>query len=202
MADLPAFEVSYDYLCPFAHIAHEHVVEAVRAGAAIDVTFTPWTLRQVHRDEAAPDVWDDPAKRDDLLALESSLVVRDAMPDRFLDVHLALFRARHERGIRLSTRDEVAGVLAETGVDVDAVFEAVEHRAGDQGAGGVVAAARRRLRRLRRPDLLRRRRGGVRPAHAAPDQSRTTPSRRSTTSSRGSSSQTNLNEFKRTRIPR
>ncbi len=126
MKHVPAFEVSYDYLCPFAHIGHEHLVEALRAEPGWDVTFTPWTLRQVHKDEGAPDVWDDPAKRDDLLAMEASLVVRDKWPEQFFDVHLALFRARHDRGIRLSTRDEVAGVLVEAGADPDAVFELVD----------------------------------------------------------------------------
>jgi hypothetical protein len=126
MPTLPAFEVSYDYLCPFAHIGHEHLVEALRGGAAWDVTFTPWTLRQVHKDEHAPDVWDDPTKRDDLLAMEASIVVRDTWPEHFFDVHLALFRARHDRGIRLASREEVAGVLAETPVDVDAVLELVD----------------------------------------------------------------------------
>jgi DSBA-like thioredoxin domain-containing protein len=141
VSTLPAFEVSYDYLCPFAHIGHEHLVEALRADTGWDVTFTPWTLRQVHKDEHAPDVWDDPAKRDDLLAMESSIVVRDTWPEQFFDVHLALFRARHDRGIRLSTRAEVAGVLAEAGADVDAIFGAVD-------AGGPrkeLAAAWRRL---------------------------------------------------------
>jgi 2-hydroxychromene-2-carboxylate isomerase len=126
MDTLPAFEVSYDYLCPFAHIAHEHLVEALRADAGWDVTFTPWTLRQVHREEGAPDVWDDPSKRDDLLALESSIVVRDKWPEQFLDVHLALFRARHDQGVRLSTRDEVAAVLRDAGADPEAVFEVVD----------------------------------------------------------------------------
>jgi hypothetical protein len=120
------FEVSYDYLCPFAHIAHEHVVEGIRAGASWDVTFTPWTLRQVHKEEDAPDVWDDDAKRDDLLALEASVAVRDNWPEQFLDVHLALFRARHDHKIRLSTRDEVVQVLSETSVDAAAVLEVVD----------------------------------------------------------------------------
>ena len=86
----PAFrsEVSYDYLCPFAHIGHEHLVEALRGGAGWDVTFTPWTLRQVHKEEQAPDVWDDPARRDDLLAMEASIVIRDTWPEQFFDVHL------------------------------------------------------------------------------------------------------------------
>jgi protein-disulfide isomerase-like protein with CxxC motif len=126
VSDLPAFEVSYDYLCPFAFIAHEHVVDALRAGAPWQVTFTPWTLRQVHKDEGAPDVWDDEAKRDDLLALEASVAVRDGWPDRFLDVHQALFRARHVDGIKLATRDEVAAVLDGVGVDTSKVFEVVD----------------------------------------------------------------------------
>jgi 2-hydroxychromene-2-carboxylate isomerase len=126
MPTIPAFEVSYDYLCPFAHIAHEHVVEALRADPTLDVTFTPWTLRQVHKEEGAPDVWDDESKRDDLLALEASIVLRDSWPDQFLDAHVALFRARHDRKIRLSTRDEVVGVLTEVGVDVPAVLEVVD----------------------------------------------------------------------------
>jgi protein-disulfide isomerase-like protein with CxxC motif len=126
MSKLPAFEVSYDYLCPFAHIAHEHLVEALRTEPGWDVTFTPWTLRQVHKEEDAPDVWDDPAKRDDLLAMASSVVVRDKWPEQFLDVHLALFRARHDKGIRLSTRDEVASVLTDAGADAEAVLSVVD----------------------------------------------------------------------------
>lgn len=126
MSELPAFEVSYDYLCPFAHIAHEHVVAALQAGAPWQVTFTPWTLRQVHKEEGAPDVWDDPAKRDELLALEASVAVRDGWPDQFLDVHLALFRARHDQRIKLSTRDEVAKVLDDAGADTAKVLDVVD----------------------------------------------------------------------------
>jgi DSBA-like thioredoxin domain len=126
VTELPAFEVTYDYLCPFAHIAHEHVVDALRAGAPWAVTFTPWTLRQVHKEEGAPDVWDDETKRDDLLALEASVAVRDGWPDQFLDVHQALFRARHDRGSKLASREEVGSVLEGAGADVAKVFEAVD----------------------------------------------------------------------------
>src|ERR1039458_2768161 len=126
MTVVPAFEVSYDYLCPFAHIAHEHLVQGLQSGATWDVTFTPWTLRQVHKEEGAPDVWDDPERRDDLVALEVSVAVRDGWPERFLETHLALVRARHDEGNRLSTRDEVAKVLGDVGLDAGAVFEVVD----------------------------------------------------------------------------
>jgi 2-hydroxychromene-2-carboxylate isomerase len=126
MSQLPAFEVSYDYLCPFAHIAHEHLVAGLQAGAKWDVTFTPWTLRQVHKEEGAPDVWDDPDKVGELIALESSLAIRDGWPDRYLEAHLALYRARFEQSVPLKTRDEVAVVLDAISLDTAAVFEVVD----------------------------------------------------------------------------
>jgi hypothetical protein len=126
MSTLPAFEVTYDYLCPFARIAHEHLVAGLRAGAGWDVTFTPWTLLQGHKEDGAPDVWVDPARADDLVALEAGLAVRDCWPERFLDVHIALFRARHDRSMRLVGREDVAAVLREEGLDPDEVFEVVD----------------------------------------------------------------------------
>jgi len=141
MSTLPAFEVTYDYLCPFARIVHEHLVEGLRAAAGWDVTFTPWTLLQGHNDDGAPDVWDDASRSNDLVALEAGLAVRDAWPDRFLDVHLALFRARHDRSMRLASREDVAIVLREVALDPDAVFEVVDGGA----ARKEIAASWRRL---------------------------------------------------------
>lgn len=126
MRDLPAFEITYDYLCPFAHIVHEHLVAALQDGATWDVTFSPFTLRQVHKGDDAPDVWGDPERRDDLLSLAASVAVRDGWPDRFLDAHLALFRARHDRSMPLTSRDEVASVLRDAGLDADKVLEVVD----------------------------------------------------------------------------
>ncbi len=125
---MSAFSLSYDYRCPFAKNIHLHVVEALRAGAAHEVTFVPWSLSQGHRPEGAPDVWEDPARDGDLLALAASVAVRDRQPERFLDAHAALFRARHEHGVRLVTREEVKAVLAPLGVDLDAVFDDVGSR--------------------------------------------------------------------------
>jgi hypothetical protein len=116
-----AFEVSFDYRCPFAKNIHLHVVNALRGGADFDVTFVPWTLSQGYRAEGAPDVWNDPAYDDDLLSLAAGESVRDQQPDLFLAAHEALFRARHEQGVRLVTLDEITGVLAPLGVDMDMV---------------------------------------------------------------------------------
>ena len=45
------FAVSWDYRCPFARNAHEHVLEGIVAGADWDVTFVPFSLNQVHVEE-------------------------------------------------------------------------------------------------------------------------------------------------------
>jgi predicted DsbA family dithiol-disulfide isomerase len=123
-----SFQLSYDYRCPFAKNIHLHVVTALRAGADFDVTFAPWTMSQGYKANSAPDVWDDPTRDEELLALAVSTSIRDFQPEYFLDAHEALFRARHERAIRLVTTEEIRDVLSSTGVDLDQVFDDVESR--------------------------------------------------------------------------
>ncbi len=115
---MESFEISFDYRCPFAKNIHLHVITALRAGADFDVTFVPWTLSQGHRADGGPDVWDDPSYDRDLIALAAGVSVRDQQPEHFLDAHEALFRARHERAVRLSTFNEIASVLEPVGVDL------------------------------------------------------------------------------------
>jgi hypothetical protein len=123
-----SFTVSFDYRCPFARNIHQHLVSALRDGAAFDVTFAPWTLSQGHRAPGDLDVWDDPQRDRDLLALAAGVSVRDQQPERFLDAHEALFVARHVHGVRLGTIEEVADVLGSVHVDVDRVAADLESR--------------------------------------------------------------------------
>ena len=118
-----AFEITYDYRCPFARNAHEHVLDAVEAGADWDVTFVPFSLGQVHVAEGQPDVWDDPDSDTGLLALQASVVVRDKFADRFHATHRGLFALRHDEGLHLKDRAEVRRVLETAGVD--AVFDEI-----------------------------------------------------------------------------
>jgi hypothetical protein len=116
------FAVTWDYRCPFARNAHEHLIEGLRAGADWNVRFVPFSLGQVHVAEGEPDVWVRPESDSGLLALRAGVVVRDRFPDRFLDVHEALFALRHDEGRHLEDEAEVRRVLTEQGVDADAVF--------------------------------------------------------------------------------
>ena len=120
-----SFGVTFDYRCPFARNAHEHLVAGLKAGADWDVQFLPFSLTQNKVDEGETSVWDDPAKDSGLLALQLGIAVRDTQPERFLDAHLALFAIRHDDG--KSQRDEalLRAALGEAGVDVDAAFAEV-----------------------------------------------------------------------------
>ena len=120
---MTSFDLSYDYRCPFAKNIHLHVITALRAGADFSVRFVPWTLSQGYQEESEPDVWENPARDADLLALAASVSVRDHQPELFLEAHEALFLARHVDGVRLSTLDEVTVVLDKVGVDVHRVHD-------------------------------------------------------------------------------
>ena len=146
-----SFGITFDYLCPFARNANEHVVTGLRAGAAWDVTFVPYSLAQGHVEEGQPDVWDREGKAaSGVLALQIGITVRDRFPARFLDVHEAIFAARHDQGADIKDGSVLRGVLDAAGLDADEVFEAVddgtalkllreEHDAGvrDHGVWGV-----------------------------------------------------------------
>jgi hypothetical protein len=121
----PPFAVTFDYRCPFARNVHEHLVDALESGADWDVEFLPFSLTQSHVEEGEEPVWDRPDKAADLMAIEAGLVVRDRFPDQFLDVHIALFAARHDEGRDLRDEAVVRDVLKTGGVDADEVFAAI-----------------------------------------------------------------------------
>jgi 2-hydroxychromene-2-carboxylate isomerase len=120
------FSVTWDYRCPFARNAHEHLVTGLADGADWDVTFLPFALGQVHVPEGGTPVWDDPTKAADLLALAAGVVVRDEYPEQFGAVHQALFAARHDKGLDLRQADAVSGVLDAAGVDGAKVLAQVD----------------------------------------------------------------------------
>lgn len=119
------FAITWDYRCPFARNAHEHVIDGLRAGAPWSVRWVPFSLAQVHVSEGETDIWQRPQDDSGMLALQAGVVVRDRFPDRFLDAHEALFALRHDEGRHLEDPDEVRRVLTASGVDADAVFDEI-----------------------------------------------------------------------------
>ena len=123
---LSPFSVTWDYRCPFARNVHEHLVAGLQAGADWDVSFTPFSLSQVHVQEGDPDVWDDPSKQPTLLAMMAGIVVRDTRPDAFLTVHHALFAARHDQARDIRQPEVLQAILDEQGVDGADVLATVD----------------------------------------------------------------------------
>ncbi|HVB00812.1 MAG TPA: DsbA family protein [Acidimicrobiales bacterium] len=121
-----AFSVNFDYRCPFARNAHEHVVAALRAGADYDAAFKGFSLTEAHIAEGELSAFDDPGHREDLIALAAGIVVRDRFPDHFLDAHLSLFAIRHDDGDDLRDEAVVRDALARVGVDADLIFSEIE----------------------------------------------------------------------------
>ena len=124
MAGIP-FSVNWDYRCPFARNAHEHLVVALEAGAPFEAAFVPFSLDQAHAEDADTPVWEDPRREADLLAAQVGIVVRDRFPEQFLRAHLALFALRHDEGGDLRDQAALASVLQRKGVDASRVFEEI-----------------------------------------------------------------------------
>ncbi|MGD9794796.1 MAG: DsbA family protein [Acidimicrobiia bacterium] len=123
---MTSFAVTWDYRCPFARNAHEHVVCALEGGADWEVRFIPFSLGQVHVEPGGLDVWDAPHTDSGLMALMTGTVVRDRFPDRFLAVHKALFALRHDQGRSLRDDALLAEVLTTAGVDAESVLAEVQ----------------------------------------------------------------------------
>ncbi|MCL4446660.1 MAG: DsbA family protein [Actinobacteria bacterium] len=117
-----AFSVTWDYRCPFARNANEHLVTALQDGAPWEVTFLPFSLSQIHAEDEGESVWDDPEESANLLALEVGVVVRDRFPDQFLSVHRALFAARHDDGGDLRDEETLSSVLKSCDVNPEDVL--------------------------------------------------------------------------------
>jgi hypothetical protein len=121
-----SFAVTWDYRCPFARNAHEHLLTALEGGADWDVRFLAFSLDQAHIEEGEPAAWDQPDRYPGQVANLAGIVVRDRLPEQFLGVHRALFAARHDQALDLRDRDVLAKVLDQAGVDPGEVLAEVD----------------------------------------------------------------------------
>lgn len=121
-----SFAITWDYRCPYARNAHEHVLTGLQAGAPWNVSFVPFSLDQTHVEEGQPPVWDDPLRYPGLLATAAGIVVRDRYPERFLAAHGALFAARHDQSQDLRQREVLRRALDQCGVDGTGVLQAID----------------------------------------------------------------------------
>jgi hypothetical protein len=115
-----SFAITYDYLCPFARNANEAVVDALEDGADWDVTFRPFSLQQNHNGDEELPVWDHALDADmgsGVRALLWSIAVREDFPESFLEFHVALFAARHEDSLDIGDERVLRDVAIAVGLD-------------------------------------------------------------------------------------
>jgi hypothetical protein len=121
-----SFSVTWDYRCPFARNAHEHLLAGLAAGADWDVRFLVFSLEQAHVQEGGTPVWDEPERHPGLTANLAGVVVRDQHPELFPAVHLALFTARHDQALDLRERDILSKVLDDAGANGAQVLSEID----------------------------------------------------------------------------
>jgi predicted DsbA family dithiol-disulfide isomerase len=121
-----SFAVNWDYRCPFARNAHEHLLAGLGAGAEWEVRFLVFSLEQAHVEEHGTPVWDEPERHPGLAANLAGVVVRDHSPELFPAVHAALFTARHDQGLDLRDRAVLGKVLDDAGADGAGVLSEVD----------------------------------------------------------------------------
>ena len=119
------FGITFDYLCPFARNAHEAVINGVDQVRDWQPRYVAFSLAQAHTAEDDPDVWDKPSGKSGVLALQWGLAARDSFPEHFSAVHRALFAARHDQGKDINDEAVIREAVAATGADVDAIAAAV-----------------------------------------------------------------------------
>ena len=118
-----SFSITYDYLCPFARNANETLVEMLQGGAAYSVNFVPFSLAQTHTDDGEIPQWDRPLDEvgGGVLALLWSIAVRDGYPEFFLAFHAAVFSARHDEGSDIGAEGVLGRVALPVGLDAESM---------------------------------------------------------------------------------
>ncbi|MFO7590585.1 MAG: DsbA family protein [Acidimicrobiia bacterium] len=118
--------VTFDYRCPFAYNGNATLM----AGAErldLQPRYLAFSLDQAHVGEDEPPMWErDPAEwGSGVLALLYGIAARDAFPEVFPAVHLALFAARHDHGRKIDDAGVLHDAIAGAGGDPAALADEV-----------------------------------------------------------------------------
>jgi hypothetical protein len=123
------FSLTYDYLCPFAAGANQAVLAAMEAGADWQVRFVPFSLAATKVGEDERPVWERPggaAGTSGVAAHQWALAVREFEPASFRDFHTNVFAARHREGRDINDQTVLETVATASGLDPAAVAPFVD----------------------------------------------------------------------------
>jgi hypothetical protein len=119
------FAITFDYLCPFARNANEAVLNGLAQRRPWDVRFHAFSLAQVHVEDGHPAVWEEPDGKSGLLALQWGVAARDHFPEAFPSLHRELFAARHDHGQDIKDEAVLVAAAGRAGVDAGEIAEVV-----------------------------------------------------------------------------
>ncbi len=122
------FAITFDYLCPFARIANETIVEALDDGAGWDVTFLAFSLSQTKVGDGEAAVWERPAGAEGtrgVRALQWAIAVRDEFPEHFRAWHVGCYEARFGDAADVDDPEVLRRVAAAAGLDPERVEDVV-----------------------------------------------------------------------------
>jgi hypothetical protein len=122
------FNLTYDYLCPFAAGANQTVVEALEDGADWQVRFIPFSLAATKVGNSDRAVWERSPGSSGTSGVQAhlwSLAVRELEPTSFNTFHSNLFSARHREAEDINDVQVLRSVATTSGVDRDAVSDLV-----------------------------------------------------------------------------
>lgn len=118
--------VTFDYRCPFAYNGNATLMAAAER-LDLEPRYLAFSLDQAHLGEDEPTMWErDPSEwGSGIRVLLYGIAARDAFPEVFPTVHLALFAARHDHGRKLDDLAVVHEAIAAAGGDPDALTDEV-----------------------------------------------------------------------------
>ena len=122
------FAITFDYLCPFSRIANEVVVDALDDGVDWDVEFRPFALSQTKVGDGEVPIWERGIGAEGtrgMGALAWAIAVRDEFPASFRRFHVALYDARFTDGHSVDDEAVLRDVAVSVGLDPDAVAAVV-----------------------------------------------------------------------------
>ncbi len=119
------YAVTFDYLCPFARNACEAVLNGLDVARDWNVRFHAFSLAQAHVEEGGADVWDLPEPQSGVLALQWGIATRDFHPEVFPAVHRELFAARHDHGEDIKDEAVIRRAVERAGGDAEAIAATV-----------------------------------------------------------------------------
>lgn len=109
--------VTYDYRCPFTWNFHSHLFSYLKNNS-LEIDFLPFFLDATHINGSSQEFWTSKEAFENSRALRLSIVIKNELPDRFINFHEQVFRYRFEKFQDINSQETLTEVLKSCVIDV------------------------------------------------------------------------------------